>query len=78
MVKNGGLHYLGAWPDQNGLVRLLGDLAHQATVPTVTMPEGVRRRQTASHEFIFNHNANAVEFQGEAIAAADLRWKTRV
>lgn len=70
LVGAGNMHYLGAWPDQQGLSRILQGLADRAGVQTEAMPEGVRKRSTVSHEFIFNHNAKAVEFRGELIEPA--------
>lgn len=78
LVANGNISYLAAWPDATAMVRMLKALCAQAQLTTVEMPEGVRKRQTGSHEFVFNHNAQSVEFQGESIPAAGLVWKSRV
>jgi beta-galactosidase len=76
LVRAGSIDYLGAWPDTVAMNRIISGACLRAGVSTFEMPEGVRRRCTASHEFVFNHNAQAVEFEGQQIAAADLRYKS--
>jgi len=75
LIKNGGLHYLAAWPDETALSRILNKLCAQADIATINLPEGLRRRVTASHEFLFNYNAEPVLFNEQEIPAADLRWQ---
>ncbi len=72
LVANGNTHYLGAWPNAEGLVRILETLARKADLDTEKMPEGVRKRQTASHEFVFNHNADTVMFRGQPLEPASV------
>ena len=72
LVAKDKQHYLGAWPDEAGLAQILAKLADTAGVECEQMPEGVRKRQTKSHEFVFNHNADDVEFRGEIIKPAGL------
>ena len=64
--------YLAGWPDSVAMARIVSNLAIKAGLQThiCTMPEGVRRRRTSSHEFIFNHNSYAVEFDGQMLSAA--------
>lgn len=76
LVKN-GLHYLGGWPDSNALERIIQNVCDTAGIETKKMPEGVRQRCTASHRFVFNHNAQAVEFEGRDLPAAGVRWEQR-
>ena len=73
LVKNGNIHYLGAWPDEMGMARMFENLAIGAGLSIERLPEGLRKRETPSHEFIFNHNAHPVEFRGESIEAAGVR-----
>ena len=54
------------------MTRIIASLAQEANIEVKTMPEGVRRRCTGSHEFIFNHNAEAVKFAGHVLQAADV------
>ena len=76
LIRCGNIDYLAAWPDALAMNRIIANACKRANIATVEMPEGVRRRHTASHEFVFNHNAQAVEFEGREIAAADLHWKS--
>jgi len=70
LIGDGKLRYFTGWPDADAMARIIAQLAVDAELNVVTMPEGVRRRCTASYEFIFNHNAYTVEFAGHAIEAA--------
>lgn len=70
LIGDGKLRYLAGWPDTNAMARIIGDLAVEAKLDTIVMPEGVRRRCTGSHEFLFNHNSEPVEFAGQTIDAA--------
>jgi beta-galactosidase len=70
LIGDKQLRYLTGWPDAEAMTRLLGDLANEAGLDINKMPEGVRRRCTASHEFVFNHNAEPVEFRGQSIDPA--------
>ncbi len=70
LIGDGRLRYLTGWPDTDAMARIIANLAAEAGIETVTMPEGVRRRCTRSHEFIFNHNADVVEFRGRQLAGA--------
>lgn len=70
LIGDSHIRYLAGWPDAVAMVRIISDLARDAKLEVTTMPEGVRRRCTGSHEFIFNHNAQAIDFEGQTIAAA--------
>jgi beta-galactosidase len=70
LIGDSQLRYLTAWPDSDAMVRILGDLAVEAGLSIIKMPEGVRRRCTGSHEFIFNHNSQAIEFREQRIEPA--------
>ncbi len=73
LVAKGNRYYLGAWPDSSALIRIIESLASKANIPTETLPEGIRVRSTASHEFIFNHNAESTKFRGETLEPAAVR-----
>lgn len=70
LVSRGNVRYLTGWPDAEALCRIVGGLGREAGLDISVMPEGVRRRQTGSHEFIFNHNADSVNHDGQLIEAA--------
>lgn len=71
---NGRLYYLGSWPDSELWERIIHGLAKEAGLTVLTLPEGLRLRDTASHRFAFNYGPEAVEFQGKVIESADLTW----
>ena len=73
LIRQNKIHYLSGWPDEQARKRILRSLCESVSLPILDLPEGVRVRETASHRFIFNHNAEAIDVDGETIAAADLR-----
>ena len=75
LIAKGNVRYLAGWPDSMAMTRIVADLAASINLPAMPLPEGVRCRSTASHHFIFNHNAFAVDFDGEQIEAAGVRIK---
>jgi len=72
LIGSGNIRYLAGWPDAQAMTRIIAKLAVEIDLKTTAMPEGVRRRCTGSHEFIFNHNSENVEFDGLVIKAADV------
>ena len=74
MLRAGGLHYLGGWPDDATLDRIIAALAPVAGLELDPLPEGLRRRDTATHRFWFNYNAVAVEWGDVTIPAAGVHW----
>ncbi|MBY6045320.1 beta-galactosidase [Phaeobacter italicus] len=53
--------YCAGWLDGDGLDHLVATLCARAGLEICKMPEGVRRRQTATEEFWFNHLAEPVD-----------------
>jgi beta-galactosidase len=70
LIGDKQLRYLTAWPNTEAMTRILGNLAAEAGLDIIKMQEGVRRRCTGSHEFVFNHNADPVKFRGQTIDPA--------
>lgn len=75
LIAAGGLHYLAGWPDDATLDLLLRDMLHRAGLESTALPEGVRRRDSATHRFWFNYNPVAVEWGGFTIPAAGVHWQ---
>jgi beta-galactosidase len=75
LVRAGGLHYLAGWPDDAALDRILAEACAREGLDVETLPEGLRRRDTATHRFWFNYNPFAVEWGGVAIPAAGVHWE---
>ncbi len=75
IVAAGRLRYLAGWPDDETLDRILGDLCREAGVATDRLPEGLRRRDSATHRFWFNYNPVPVDWAGETIPPAGVIWQ---
>ena len=67
MIRKNNFVYLAAWPDAQAMVRILESFCSELEIDATRLPEGVRQRQTGSHRFLFNHNAEPVEFRGEML-----------
>jgi beta-galactosidase len=74
LCRSGKLHYLGGWPDEVLLDRILRRVATAEHLAVQTMPEGVRQRDAAGTRFVFNYNPAPVEFDGEFLPAAGVTW----
>ncbi|MGL5008651.1 MAG: beta-galactosidase, partial [Paracoccaceae bacterium] len=74
VMRAGGLHYIGGWPDDAALDRMIGGLAREAGLELDPLPEGLRRRDTATHRFWFNYNPVPVEWGGVVIEPAGVYW----
>jgi beta-galactosidase len=70
LVRAGGLHYLAGWPDDAVLDRLLATLCQGQGIRTASMPEGLRRRDTATHRFLFNYSDAPITWEGLTIPPA--------
>ena len=77
LIHAGGLHYLAGWPDEAALNRMLLAACHSVGIETDPLPEGLRRRDSATHRFLFNYNAVPVEWGGETIPPAGVSWSVR-
>ena len=75
LICSAGLHYLAGWPDEVAFTRLLTGLCQKAGIETDPLPEGLRRRDSATHRFLFNYNAVPVEWDGEIIPPVGVSWQ---
>jgi beta-galactosidase len=75
LIAKDNIRYLAGWPDSAAMTRIVAELAASINLPTLALPEGLRCRSTASHHFLFNHNAFEVDYNGEKIEAAGVRIK---
>ncbi|MEM9576624.1 MAG: beta-galactosidase [Pseudomonadota bacterium] len=73
-MRAGSLSYLAGWPDAALWDRLIGDAARRCGIETETLPEGLRRRDTATHRFYFNYGPDPVEHNGMRLPAAGVQW----
>lgn len=77
IMRSRGLHYIAGWPEAASYVDILEDLAAKANMPTERLPSGLRLRETETHRFWINYAPETVEYDGKAIAAADVLWEAR-
>jgi beta-galactosidase len=77
LVRAGKLHYLGGWPDDVALARILNRACAAEGIETDPLPEGLRRRDTATHRFLFNYNPVPADWGGVTIPPAGVRWERR-
>jgi len=78
LVSNANISYLGGWPDQSALSRILQRACGEAGIETETMPEGIRRRASARYGFIFNYNAEDIDYAGQIIPAAGVVFASKI
>jgi beta-galactosidase len=74
LVRAGGIHYLAGWPDDPTLDRIVSEAARGAGIDPDPLPEGLRRRDSATHRFWFNYNPVPVEWGGVTIPPAGVHW----
>lgn len=75
LICASGIHYLAGWLDDTASARILTALCQKAGIETDPLPEGLRRRDTETHRFLFNYNAFDVEWDGKTIPAAGVCWQ---
>jgi beta-galactosidase len=74
LVSKGKLQYLGGWPDDTALTRILMRACAAEGIETDPLPEGLRRRDTATHRFLFNYNPVPADWGGVTIPPAGVHW----
>ena len=77
LIRAGGMHYLAGWADPVTLPRLLLPLCAEAGLETAALPDGLRRRDSASHRFWFNYSDAVIRHDGLTIPAAGVVWQER-
>ena len=74
LVSTGKLHYLAGWPDDEAMTRLINTACVTEGIETDPLPEGLRRRDTATHRFLFNYNPVPAEWGGVTIPPGGVHW----
>ena len=77
LIASGGMHYLAGWPDETALARILTALCVAQGIEPDPLPEGLRRRDTDTHRFLFNYNPVPVDWAGVSIPPAGVHWTRR-
>jgi len=68
-------HYLAGWLDEAGFDALLADLCAAAeSIESLSLPEGLRVRDTESHRFVFNYGPDPAPYNDQMIAPAGVYW----
>ena len=75
VLEAGPIRYLAGWPDAAALDSLLRDACAERHLPIDPMPEGLRRRDTATHSFLFNYGPNPVAHDGLTLPPAGVLWR---
>jgi beta-galactosidase len=77
VMSAGPLRYLGGWPDDVALDRLLQQACADQQIDVEPMPEGVRRRDSATHRFYFNYGPGPADHAGVILPAAGVHRVAR-
>jgi len=70
LVKQGNIHYLGGWPDQDLLRSIILSMVDSIGLITKDLPDGIRLRRHGSHIFALNYGATSFDL-------ASLGWTGR-
>jgi beta-galactosidase len=77
MVGAGALRYLAGWPHEALWDRLVAEVAGEAGLDVVRLPDGLRLRDAGAVRFAINYGPEPVEWLGETIPAAGVAWRHR-
>ncbi len=77
ILEAGPIRYLAGWPDAAALDRLLRKACADRHLPIDPMPEGLRRRDTATHSFLFNYGPEPVLHKSEVHLPASVRIEVK-
>ena len=78
VMSHGSVHYLAGWPDPEGWAAVLTPLCADVGLDVVALPDGLRRRDTATETFWFNYAAHEVSFDGRSFAPASVTRDPRL
>jgi len=77
IASTGKLHYLAGWPDDTAFDRLIAAACAAEAIETLTLPDGLRLRDTPTHRFWFNYAPEPITFRGVTHPAAGVTWQPR-
>jgi beta-galactosidase len=77
MLAAGNLRYLGGWPDEEALDRMLRTIARDAGVEIEAMPGSLRCRDAGGRRIYFNYGATAIDHAGVTIPSAGVHFVER-
>ncbi|WP_171232232.1 beta-galactosidase [Ruegeria sp. HKCCA4812] len=68
-----GIWYLAGFPDADLWDRVIAMAAEEADLTLRRMPQGLRLRETANHDFLINYNAGPVDWNGLTVEGCDVK-----
>jgi len=74
IMSVGKTHYLAGWLDDAGFDTLVADLCAAESIEILSMPEGLRVRDTETHRFVFNYGPDPLLYNDQTIAPAGVYW----
>lgn len=77
VVAAGKRRYLGGWPDEEALARMLRDLCTAEGIETLDLPDGLRLRDCGDYRFAFNYAPEPVRWGGLSLPPAGVHWQKR-
>ncbi len=72
LLRHGRRAHLAGWPNKMAAKRILGDLAREAGLSVLDLPEGLRVRDTGTERFVFNYASHPLEFEGRMVEPAGM------
>jgi len=75
IMGNTHLRYLAGWPDEATFDQIIQAACGECGIQTVTLPDGLRIRDTATHRFVFNYAKYPQDWNGTTVAAAGVHWE---
>jgi len=75
IMGNTHLRYLAGWPDEATFDQIIQTACSECSIPTVTLPDGLRIRDTPTHRFVFNYANYPQDWNGTTVAAAGVHWE---
>jgi beta-galactosidase len=77
MMAAGSLRYLGGWPDETALHRMLRTACDECGLEVEILPGDLRRRDTIKHTFYFNYDSRSVVHLGQGVPDCGVLWMKR-
>ena len=75
VLSNDNLYYITGWPCEIVLNRLIKLACRKENIKTISLPKGVRLRETKNHQFFFNYGAKSASILNKKIAPASAHWE---
>ncbi len=75
IMAAGGLRYLGGWPDEAALHRILVGMCEEAGIEIEPMPASLRCRDSGTQRFFFNYGLETVSHAGMEVPPAGVIWR---